>query len=157
MGFEHTHRGFAGPDAGDLRDPCLRFAGFRIGVYSLWATSRTMFGPPDRRVDNVQLAWVVRAALALAASAGVQRRWPKRAELLAQAEDNTFTHRVFPVEHWTNPLDRPNKEVKRRTNVVGVIPDDCPVTRLVGTGLLEIAGEWRVTGPRRYLRRTTPG
>lgn len=119
-----------------------------------------MFGPPDRRVVSVQLARVVQAVLAPAASAGVQRRWPKRAELLAQAEDDVLAHMVFPAELWTriystNPLEKPNKDVKRRNNVVGIFPDGCPVTRLVGTVLLEIAEEWRVAGHRRYFRLTT--
>ena len=61
---------------------------------------------------------------------------------------------VFPPELWTriystNPLERLNKEVKRRTNVVGVFPDGSSATRLVGAVLLEIADEWQVG--RRYF------
>ncbi len=122
------------------------------------AALRTIFAQPDRQAAGVQLAEVVQATLAPAASAGVQRRWPKAAELLTQAEDDTLAHMVFPAELWTridstNPLERLNKEVKRRTNVVGVSPDGGSVTRLVGAVLLEIADEWQVG--RRYFSLET--
>jgi putative transposase len=84
----------------------------------------------------------------------VQRRWPKAAELLAEAEDDILANMAFPPELWTriystNPLERLNKEVKRRTNVVGVFPDGSSVVRLVGAVLLETSDEWQVG--RRYF------
>ena len=122
------------------------------------AALRTIFAQPDRQAAGVQLAEVVQATLAPAASAGVQRRWPKAADLLAKAEDDILAYMVFPAELWTriystNPLERLNKEVKRRTNVVGVFPDGNSVTRLVGAVLLEIADEWQVG--RRYFSLET--
>ena len=82
------------------------------------AALRTIFAQPDRQAAGVQLAEVVQA---------MQRRWPKAAELLAQTEDDILAYMVFPAELWTriystNPLERLNKEVKRRTTVVGVFP-----------------------------------
>jgi transposase-like protein len=113
------------------------------------AALRTIFAQPDRQAAGVQLAEVVQA---------MQRRWPKAAELLAQAEDDILAYMVFPAELWTriystNPLERLNKEVKRRTNVVGVFPDGGSVTRLVGAVLLEVADEWQVG--RRYFSLET--
>lgn len=109
------------------------------------AALRTVFAQPDRQAAGAQLAEVVKA---------MRPRWPKAAELLAQAEDDVLAYMAFPREHWTriystNPLERLNKEVKRRTNVVGVFPDEASVVRLVGSVLLEIADEWQVG--RRYF------
>lgn len=113
------------------------------------AALRTIFAQPDRQAAGVQLAEVVQA---------MQRRWPRAAELLAQTEDDILAYMAFPAELWTriystNPLERLNKEVKRRTNVVGVFPDAGSVMRLVGAVLLEIADEWQVG--RRYFSLET--
>ena len=64
-----------------------------------------------------------------------------------------FLH--FPQEHWrkiwsTNPLERLNKEVKRRTNVVGIFPNDAAITRLVGAVLLEQDEHWQLEGRRMF-------
>ena len=59
----------------------------------------------------------------------MQQRWPQAARVLAAAEHDVLAYMAFPAEHWTriystNPLERLNREIKRRTDVVGVFPDE---------------------------------
>jgi putative transposase len=79
---------------------------------------------------------------------------PKVAELLEDAEEDLLAFYRFPAAHWsklrsTNPLERVNREVGRRSDVVGIFPDDASVIRLVGALLIEQNDEWLVG--RRYL------
>lgn len=109
------------------------------------AALRTFFAQPNRQAAGQQLQEVVRA---------MAPRWPKAAQLVAEAEEDVLAYMAFPPEHWTriystNPLERLNKEVKRRTNVVGVFPDEAAAVRLIGAILLEQADEWEVD--RRYF------
>jgi hypothetical protein len=71
------------------------------------------------------------------------------AEVVAGAEEDVLAYMAFPAEHWTriystNPLERLNEEVKRRTNVVGVFGDEASVLRLVGSVLIEVWDDWQV-------------
>jgi putative transposase len=79
---------------------------------------------------------------------------PKVCELLEAAEEDLTGFYAFPKEHWpkirsTNPLERVNKEIGRRSDVVGIFPNDAAVIRLAGALLLEQNDEWLVQ--RRYL------
>ena len=109
------------------------------------ATIRTIFQQPDRRAAQAQLAHVV---------ATLADRFPKVVPLLVEAEEEILTFYDFPPEHWrqvysTNPLERLNKELKRRSAVVGIFPNRDAVLRLLGAVLAEQNDEWLVG--RRYF------
>jgi len=79
---------------------------------------------------------------------------PKVAELLETAEEDLLAFYRFPASHWTklrstNPLERLNKEIGRRSDVVGIFPNDAAAIRLTGALLIEQNDEWLVC--RRYL------
>lgn len=79
---------------------------------------------------------------------------PKVCGLLEEAEEDLIAFYQLPREHWTklrstNPLERVNKEIGRRTDVVGIFPNDAAVIRLAGALLSEQNDEWLVQ--RRYL------
>ena len=84
----------------------------------------------------------------------LQRPAPKVARLLEQAEPDLLSFYAFPSEHWsklrsTNPLERVNREIGRRSDVIGIFPNDAALLRLAGALLLEQNDEWLVG--RRYL------
>ena len=79
---------------------------------------------------------------------------PKLAALMDSSREDVLAYMDFPREHWpqiasTNPLERVNKEIKRRSDVVGIFPNDDAILRLVGALMLETNDEWVVA--RRYM------
>jgi hypothetical protein len=110
------------------------------------AAVRLIFDQPSRPSAAVQLQQLVEK---LAPS------YPEAAALLLAAEPDILAYKSFPKDHWrrihsTNLVERLNKEIKRRTKVVGVFPERPSVIRLVGTLLNEIDDDWRGS-QRRYF------
>jgi putative transposase len=112
----------------------------------LAATIRTIFAQPNAEAVRTQLETV-------ADMLGSQ--FPKVKAMLLEAEADLTAFAAFPERHWkkiqsTNPLERVNREIKRRTDVVQVFPNDDALLRPVSAVLFELHDEW-IALPRRYL------
>jgi putative transposase len=110
------------------------------------AAIRTIFAQPDADHVRAQLDEVARM---------LDSQFPDVAAMLRDATEDLLAFTGFPVAHWrkvwsTNPLERINGEIKRRTNVVGIFPNDPAIVRLVTAVLVETHDEWAVA-ERRYL------
>jgi len=110
------------------------------------AAIRTIFAQPD--ADHVREQFDTIAAM-------LGRQLPVVETMLRDAEPDLLAFTAFPEAHWkkiwsTNPLERLNKEVKRRTDVVGVFPNPSALLRLAGAVLVEAHDEWQVAD-KRYL------
>ena len=110
------------------------------------AAIRTIFAQPD--AEHVRSQHDVIAGM-------LGRQFPAVETMLRDAAEDLLAFTGFPVAHYkkiwsTNPLERLNKEIKRRTDVVGVFPNPAALARLAGAVLVETHDEWQVTD-RRYL------
>jgi transposase-like protein len=143
-------------------------------LHATWQRCRVHFmrnalayaGKSGRRV----VAAFIATAFAQNDAAAARAQWRKvadqlrptirrLAEFMDEAETDVLAYMTFPKEHWSkihsvNPLERLNGEVKRRTNVVGIFPNEEAITRLVGAVLLEQNDEWAVQRTR-YLTLET--
>jgi len=107
---------------------------------------RTIFAQPDADMVTEQHRRIVDQ---------LETRFPDAAALLEEAAPDLLAFTHFPKEHWrqlwsNNSLERLNKEIRRRTDVVGIFPDRAAVIRLVGAVLAEQDDEWAVAS-RRYM------
>jgi putative transposase len=111
----------------------------------LAALIRPIFGAEDRGTARDRLSEAV---------AALEGKLDKVAAMLEEAEEDVLAFYAFPADHWrklrsTNPLERLNREIGRRTDVVGIFPDDASVIRLATMLCIEQNDEWLVG--RRYL------
>jgi putative transposase len=107
---------------------------------------RTIFAQPDVATVHEQKHRIVEQ---------LQARFPQAAALLDEAAPDLLAFAAHPKEHWrqlwsNNSLERLNKEIRRRTDVVGIFPDRAAIVRLVGAVLAEQHDEWAVAS-RRYM------
>jgi len=107
---------------------------------------RSIFAQPDAEQVRAQHARCV---------AQLTERFPGAAELLEEAGSDILAFAAFPKEVWrqvwsNNPLERLNREIRRRSDVVGIFPDRAAIVRLVGAVLAEQNDEWADAG-RRYI------
>jgi len=110
------------------------------------AAIRTIFAQPDQTHVETQFDEITTM---------LERQFPVIADMLQDARADLLAFSSFPAAHWkkiwsTNPIERVHKEIKRRTNVVGIFPNDAALLRLVTAVIAETHDEWQVTD-RRYL------
>ena len=110
------------------------------------AIVKTIFTTENKLEAKKQLSEVVNQ---------LQGRFAKATDIILNAEDEILTYMDFPQKHWqsifsTNLIERLNKELRRRFNVVSVFPNDNAVIRLGGSILMEQHDEW-AAAERRYM------
>ena len=118
----------------------------RASAEMVAAAIRTVFAQPDADHVHSQLDEVTRM---------LAGQFPEVATMLGDAAEDLLAFCAFPEAHWrkiwsTNPLERLNGETQRRTNVVGIFPNDAAIARLITAVVVEFHDEWAVA-ERRYL------
>ncbi len=114
------------------------------------AAIRTIFAQPDAEAVADQFERITTT---------LEGQFPEVTAMLHDAREDLVAFSAFPLEHWrklwsTNPLERVHREIKRRTDVVGVFPNDAAIDRLVTAVIVEQHDEWAVA-ERRYLSETS--
>jgi putative transposase len=116
----------------------------------LMAMVRTIFAQPTQREAREQLAQVART---------LRKSAPRAADLLEEMAEEVLAYMAFPAEHWrqvhsNNPLERQNKEIRRRTRVVGIFPNRASLLRLVSLLMAEQDDEWQASEKAYMSRRS---
>ncbi len=122
----------------------------RNNTHMVIAAIQTIFAQPDADSVREQFDRIVGT---------LEGQFPDVATMLTDAKEDLLAFSAFPEAHWrkvwsSNPLERLHREIKRRTDVVGVFPNDRAVERLVTAVIVETHDEWQVAD-RRYLSETS--
>jgi putative transposase len=122
----------------------------RTNTHMVIAAIQTIFAQPDATSVREQFDRIVGT---------LEGQFPDVATMLTDAKEDLLAFSAFPESHWrkvwsSNPLERLHREIKRRTDVVGVFPNDKAVERLVTAVVVETHDEWQVA-ERRYLSETS--
>ena len=153
--------GWCRPSSGASREPPTSAAG-STSPGTCWprsprATSRWCRPPSRRSLPRCPGRTCTPSGTRSAAT--LEGRFDKGAALMTAAKEEVLAFIAYPTEHWrqiwsTNPLERLNKELKRRCRVVGIFPNEASVIRLGGAVLLDVHDEW-VSAERRYFSESS--